>query len=67
LKAVVELDSGLAIVPEETVRQEVAKQILAAVPLEGKYVRELGVIYQKARVLSPAIKLFIECLKNSAK
>jgi DNA-binding transcriptional LysR family regulator len=67
LKAVVELDSGLAIVPEETVRQEVAKQILAAVPLEGKYVRELAVIYQKSRVLSPAIKLFIECLKGSAK
>ena len=66
LKAVVELDSGLAIVPEETVRQEVAKQTLTAVPIEGKYFRELGVIYQKSRVLSPAIRLFIKCLKESA-
>ncbi len=64
LKAVVELDTGVAIVPEETVRLEVAKGVLATVPLDGKYFRELGLIYQKARVLSPAIKLFVKVLKE---
>ena len=66
LKAVVALDSGVAIVPEETVRKEVANHTLAAVPLEGKYYRELGVIYKKNKVLSPAIKEFIALLKTPA-
>ena len=64
LKRVVELDSGIAIVPEETVRLEVSTGTLATVPLEGKYCRHLGVIYKKGKVLSPAIKLFIEMLKK---
>jgi len=64
LKAVVALDSGVAIVPEETVKKEVSNHTLAAVPLEGKYVRELGIIYKKNKVLSPAIKQFIALLKT---
>ena len=51
---------------EETVRKEVANHTLAAVALEGKYYRELGVIYKKNKVLSPAIKEFIALLKTPA-
>jgi DNA-binding transcriptional LysR family regulator len=54
---------GVAIVPEETVLQEVANRTLTAVKLEGNYHRELGVIYKKDKVLSPAMKAFIELLK----
>jgi LysR family transcriptional regulator, transcriptional activator of the cysJI operon len=64
LKKAVEIDSGVAIVPETTVRQEVANGTLAAIKLEGDHRRELGVIYKKGKVLSPAMKKFIELLKE---
>lgn len=64
IKRAVELDSGLAILPEETVRQELADRTLATVRLEGNPMRQLGAIYKKGKVLSPAMKLFIELLKK---
>jgi DNA-binding transcriptional LysR family regulator len=67
LKRAVEIDSGVAVVPQETVRQEVASQTLAAVRLEdGECQRALGIIYKKNKVLSPAMKQFIGMLKESA-
>jgi LysR family transcriptional regulator, transcriptional activator of the cysJI operon len=65
VKRAVEIDSGVAIVPQETIRQEVANQTLASVKLEdGDHFRPLGVIYKKNKVLSPAIKEFISLLKE---
>jgi LysR family transcriptional regulator, transcriptional activator of the cysJI operon len=65
VKRAVEIDSGIAIVPQETVRQEVANQTLAAVRLEeGDFYRPLAVIHKKNKVLSPAIKEFIALLKE---
>ena len=67
VKRAVEIDSGVAIVPQETISQEVANQTLAAVELEnGAYSRPLAVIYKKSKVLSPAIKQFIALLKEPA-
>jgi LysR family transcriptional regulator, transcriptional activator of the cysJI operon len=67
VKRAVEIDSGVAIVPRETITQEVANQTLAAVELEnGAYSRPLAVIYKKSKVLSPAIKQFIAMLKEPA-
>jgi DNA-binding transcriptional LysR family regulator len=66
LKRAVEIDSGVAIVPLETVGQEVANQTLAVVQLEGDdFLRPLAVVYKKNKVLSPAIKQFIALLKES--
>lgn len=65
VKGAVEIDSGVAILPEETVKQEVANKTLAAVKLEGNHHRELGAIYKKGKVLSPAMKQFIELLKKA--
>jgi LysR family transcriptional regulator, transcriptional activator of the cysJI operon len=66
LKRAVEIDSGIAIVPEETVEQEVANHTLAVVQLEGgDFSRPLAVVYKKHKVLSPAIKQFIALLKES--
>jgi len=66
VKRAVEIDSGIAIVPLETVRQEVTNQTLAAVRLDdGEYYRTLGVIHKKNKVLSPAIKQFIALLKEA--
>jgi DNA-binding transcriptional LysR family regulator len=64
VKRAVEIGAGVAILPEETVRGEVANRTLAAVPLEGNYSRPLAVIYRKGKVLSPAMKQFIELLKK---
>jgi LysR family transcriptional regulator, transcriptional activator of the cysJI operon len=65
LKRAVEIDSGIAIVPEETVVQEVANQTLSLVQLEGAdFSRPLAVVYKKNKVLSPAIKKFIALLKE---
>ena len=65
VKRALEIGSGVAILPEETIRAEVANQTLAAVHLEGKCSRQLAVIYRKDKVLSPAMKKFIERLKTS--
>ncbi len=65
VKRAVEIDSGVAIVPQETIRQEVANGTLAAVRLEdGEHFRPLGIIHKKNKVLSPAIKQFIATLKE---
>jgi len=65
VKRAVEIDSGVAILPEETIRGELANKTIAWVRLEGKFFRELAVIYKKGKVLSPAMKQFIELLKTS--
>jgi DNA-binding transcriptional LysR family regulator len=65
LKRAVEIGAGVAIVPRETVSQEVSNQTLAAVELQnGDLSRPLGAIYKKNKVLSPAIRKFIGLLKD---
>jgi DNA-binding transcriptional LysR family regulator len=67
VKRAVEIDSGVSIVPQETIGEEVANGTLAAVELEhGAYSRPLGVLYKKNKVLSPAIKKFVAMLKEPA-
>jgi len=67
VKRAVEIDSGVAIVPEATVHQEVSKHTLVALRIEGgEFVRPLGAIHKKSRVLSPAIKQFIALLREPA-
>jgi DNA-binding transcriptional LysR family regulator len=65
VKRAVEIDAGVAIVPQGTVIQEVAKQTLAQISLEdGDFYRPLAVIYKRNKVLSPAMKQFISILKE---
>jgi len=65
VKRAVEIDSGVAIVPQGTVLQEIAKQTLAQVSLEdGDFYRPLAAIYKKNKVLSPAMKEFLTTLKE---
>jgi DNA-binding transcriptional LysR family regulator len=65
VKQAVEIDAGVAIVPEPTVSMEVGRQTLAAVPLEGNYFRPLALIHKKSKMLSPAMEKFIELLKKN--
>jgi LysR family transcriptional regulator, transcriptional activator of the cysJI operon len=65
VKRAVEIDAGVSVVPETTVKQEVTKQTLVAVPFDEPDVdRPLAVIYKKNKVLSPAMKQFIGLLKQ---
>src|SRR5215475_3801073 len=66
VKRAVEIDAGVAIVPQTTVVQEVAKQTLAQVELDdGDFFRPLAAIYKKNKVLSPAMKQFLSILKET--
>jgi len=65
VKRAVEIDAGVSIVPLPTVTQEVAKQTLAAINLDDADMqRPLAAIYKKNKVLSPAMKTFIDLLKQ---
>ena len=65
VKRAVEIDAGVAIVPQGTVVQEVAKQTLAQIVIEdGEFYRPLAAIYKKNKVLSPAMKEFLETVKE---
>src|ERR1700758_3871459 len=65
VKRAVEIDAGVAIVPQGTVVQEVAKQTLAQIPFEdGEFHRPLAAIYKKNKVLSPAMKQFLAVLRD---
>jgi DNA-binding transcriptional LysR family regulator len=66
VKRAVEIDAGVAIVPQGTVVQEVAKQTLAQVTFDdGDFFRPLAAIYKKTKVLSPAMKEFLATLKEA--
>ena len=65
VKRAVEIDAGISIVPQSTVVQEIEKQTLAVVDIQdGQFFRPLAAIYKKHRVLSPALKQFLEILKG---
>ncbi len=67
VKRAVEIEAGLAIVPQETVSQEIAKHTLVSIPFaEPLPTRPLAVIHRRSKVLSPALKRFIEILKEPA-
>lgn len=65
VKRAVEIDAGVSIVPRATVTQEVNNGLLKIVELTGgDYTRPLGILYRQGRVLSPALKKFLEILKT---
>lgn len=65
VKRAVEIDAGIAIVPQSTITQEVQKQTLVAVALDdADMYRPLAAIYKKTKVLSPAIKQFLAILRD---
>ena len=67
VKRAVEIDAGIAIVPHGTITQEVTKQTLAEVRIEDQeFYRPLAAIHKKNKVLSPAMKQFLNVLKGSS-
>jgi DNA-binding transcriptional LysR family regulator len=65
VKRAVEIEAGIAIVPQSTVVQEVKKRTLAQIAFEdADFHRQLAIIYKKNKVLPPAMKQFIQLLKE---
>jgi DNA-binding transcriptional LysR family regulator len=65
VKRVVELEAGIAILPETTVRSELASLVLCGVPFEnGGHTEPLAVIYRRRKKLTPAMENFIATLKQ---
>jgi DNA-binding transcriptional LysR family regulator len=63
VKRAVEIDHGIAIVPQATVVQESAQGTLAVLRFKGAdFTRPLAILHRKGRVLTPAMKKFIETL-----
>jgi DNA-binding transcriptional LysR family regulator len=63
VKRAVEIDHGIAIVPQATVSQESKQGTLAVLPFKGReFTRPLAILHRKGRVLTPAMKKFIETL-----
>jgi LysR family transcriptional regulator, transcriptional activator of the cysJI operon len=63
VKRAVEIDAGVAIVPQATVIQEINQGTIKRIGLKGgNFKRPLAVIHRKGRVLTPAMKKFIETL-----
>ena len=65
VKRAVEIDHGIAIVPQATVLQEQKQGSLAVLSFKGKeFTRQLAILHRKGRVLTPAMKKFIEILDS---
>lgn len=63
VKRAVEIDHGIAIVPQATVHQESKQGTLAVLKFKEKeFTRPLAILYRKGRVLTPAMKKFVETL-----
>ena len=63
VKRAVEIDHGIAIVPQATVVQEARQGTLAVLHFKGReFTRPLAILHRKGRVLTPAMKKFIETL-----
>lgn len=63
VKRAVEIDAGIALVPEATVIPELKQKLLYRLHIKGrKLVRPLAIIHRKGRVLTPALKQFVTLL-----
>ena len=63
VKRAVEIDHGIAIVPQATVLQEQQQGTLSVIHFKNKeFTRPLAILHRKGRVLTPAMKKFIDTL-----
>jgi LysR family transcriptional regulator, transcriptional activator of the cysJI operon len=63
VKRAVEIDHGISIVPQAAVQQEAKQGSLAIISFKGKeFSRPLAILHRRGRVLTPALKKFIDVL-----
>jgi DNA-binding transcriptional LysR family regulator len=67
IKRAVEIDAGVALLPEQTVGRELAAGTLSMVRLSGEdLVRPLGIIHARGKPLAPTVQRFVELLRGHA-
>jgi len=67
IKRVVEIGSGISIVPEPAVQQEVKGETLCAVQFADEpLMRPLGIVTKRGRRFTPAVQEFIDYLKDKS-
>lgn len=65
VKRAVEINAGIAILPQTTVTREAAQGLLHVIKFKNKtYKRPLALIHRKGRVLTPAMKKLIDLLTS---
>ena len=66
VKRALEINAGIAILPRHTVLNETERKQLVAIKLDnGIHARPLAIIHKKNRMLTPALRSFVELMKNS--
>ena len=66
MKQAIEIGVGVSILPEPTVRREIAAGRLLAIPLAmPELVRPVGIILRRHRPIAPATQRFLDLLKSS--
>ena len=66
VKRGLEINAGVAIIPKNTVSNESARNQLVTCRLDNSsHVRPLSLIHKKSRMLTPALRSFIEKMQNS--
>jgi len=65
IKRAIEINAGVALLPEPTVRREIEAQSLCSVPLAtDELVRPLGIIHRRGKELGITTRRFIELLQT---
>ncbi|MFP6854162.1 MAG: LysR family transcriptional regulator [Opitutales bacterium] len=65
VKRAIEINAGIAILPASTIGNEKLQKELKEIPLIGSnFKRPLAVIHRKDKILNPAMRSFIDLLKN---
>jgi len=65
IKRAVEIDAGVALLPEPTVGRELAAGTLCAIRIVGdELVRPLGIVHVRGKMLAPTARRFIELLRG---
>jgi DNA-binding transcriptional LysR family regulator len=68
IKRAIEIDSGVALLPEPTVALDVAAGKLVAIPLStNELVRPLGIIHRRGKELNSTARRFIELLQEKGR
>jgi DNA-binding transcriptional LysR family regulator len=66
VKRALEINAGVAIIPKNTVANEVERNQLVTCKLDsGKHIRPLSIIHKKFRMLTPALRSFIDKMMGS--
>lgn len=65
VKRAVEINAGIAIVPQTTVAREESQGLLKVLKFKGQtHMRPLALIHRKGRILTPAVRKLIELLTS---